>query len=211
MKKNQKESKEILPLNLYFILLLILGLVIIFEAVSVANILGIKQRLSQISQTSKIIPKPVEVRPPEIKKGIMKITLEKNQKIIPKTNLYAQIIFNSFQEPIGGIDAILTFDPKLVSVVNITENKEIFGQIIINKQKEKEGVIKITAYQPTKTLQEEQTLALLTLRLLENKPAVLKIDFKGPDVVTDSNLVSQETQKDILRSVQFLSLTPENK
>jgi hypothetical protein len=49
----------------------------------------------------------------------------------------------------------------------------------------------------------------LTLRLLEKQPATLELEFLGPDVVTDSNLVSQKTQKDILGKVQGLKLNPQ--
>jgi hypothetical protein len=52
----------------------------------------------------------------------------------------------------------------------------------------------------------EETLASLTFQLLKETPTSIKIKFLGPEVVTDSNLVSQTTQKDILREVENLNL-----
>jgi len=206
MEKNTKEKnitdkKEVLQPKVYLILLIILGIVIIFEAVSIVNTLNTKEKLSQtLPETPKLISQP------KVEKGTMKITLEEDQEILPNKNLKARILFNSPQEAIAGVDAILTFDPKLISIVDLSGNKEVFSQIVINNQKQKEGRIKITAYQPTKILLGEQLLASLTFRLLENKPANLEIEFLGPEVATDSNLVSQKTQKDILSKVESLKL-----
>lgn len=198
-----KEQKTTQHSKIYFILLLTLGMVIIFESVLIINTLGLGEKLPSFPVIKKIIP------PVEVKKGTMKIILEENQKVAPNKNLKAKIVFDSPDEQIGGADVILNFDPKAISIVNISGNKEIFGQIIINTQKQKDGRIKITAYSPTKTLVEEQVLGSLTLRLLEKQPATLELEFLGPDVVTDSNLVSQKTQKDILGKVQGLKLNPQ--
>ena len=178
------EKKEKFQLSkVYFIPVLALGLIIIFESISIIDTLKVKEKLSQIpAVTRKIISQPTEV-----KKGTMGITLEENQKIIPNQNLKAKISFNSPVEEVGGVDVILTFDPKLISIIDISGNKKIFQQIIINTQKQKEGQIKITAYQPLSPLLGERVLAFLTLRLLKNQPTVLEIEFLGADVVTDSN------------------------
>jgi len=205
MEKNIQEKKEIFQPKLYLILLITLGIVIIFEAVSIVNLLNTKEKLSPTSSgVSKVVSQP------EVKKGTMRIILEENQKIIPNQNLKAKIVFDSPTEEIGGADAILTFDPELVSITDLSGNKKIFQQIIINTKKQKEGQIKITAYQPLETLLGEQTLAFLTLRLLKNQPTVLEIEFLGADVVTDSNLVSQKNQRDILGKTQSLNLIPKS-
>jgi len=198
-----KKQKTAQHSKIYFILLLALGMVIIFESILIINALKFGEKLPQLPVVKKIIP------PVEVKKGAMEIILEENQKVILGKDIRAKIVFNSPEEAIAGVDAILTFDPKLISIVNISENKEIFSQIIVNTQKQKEGRIKITAYSPIKTLVGEQVLGSLALRLLDKQPATLGIEFLGPDVVTDSNLVSQKTQKDILSKVQSLKLIPE--
>lgn len=201
MKKEEKKLSKI-----YFIILLTLGLVIIFESVTIVNTLKIRESLLQFS------PAILKATPQfEIKKGKMEILLEENQKITPHQNLKAKIIFDPQGEPVGGIDAILSFDPKILSIINISPNKEIFSQIIINNQKQKEGRIKITAYQPTKNLTQEEKLASITFRLLQNQSTRLELEFLGTDVVTDSNLVSQKSQKDILGKVTSLNLLPEVK
>jgi len=189
--------------KIYFILLLTLGVIIIFESVLVINSITFGEKLPQIPAVKKTIP------PVETKKGTMKVILEENQKVALNKDLKAKIVFDSPDEQIGGVDAILNFDQKAISIVNISGNKEIFNQIIINTQKQKEGRINITAYSPIKTLVGEQVLGSLALRLLREQPATLGIEFLGPDVVTDSNLVSQKTQKDVLSKVQSLKLIPE--
>jgi hypothetical protein len=202
MNKMKKQKTTQLS-KTYFILLLTLGMVIIFESGLIINTLGVREKLTRAPVVKKMIPQP------QFKKGTMKVTLEKNQKVTPNKDVKAIIEFDSPDEAVAGVDAVLTLDPKAISVVNISGNKEIFDQIIINTQKQKEGRIKITAYSPTKTLVGEQVLGSLTLRLLEKQPAILGIEFLGPDVVTDSNLVSQKTQKDILGRVQGLKLNPQ--
>jgi len=200
MKKNKQDKKDCLQSKSHLIPLIILGIVVIFEAVFIVNTLNTKEKLSQPSETFKTTSQP------KVEKETMKIVLEEDQKILLNKNLRARIIFNSPQEAIAGVDAILTFDPKLISIIDLSGNREIFSQIIINDQKQKEGKIKITAYQPSQVLKGEKTLAYLTFKLLEKSPASIEIKFLGPGVVTDSNLVSQTTQKDILTRVENLNL-----
>jgi hypothetical protein len=203
-----EKNKKILPFSsLYFILLLGLGLVIIFESIFIVNSLSAIGKKTRLSTTGKP-PTPLSPQT-EIKEGVIKITLKENQKIVPNKDIDAIISFNSPKEAIAGVDVILNFDPKLISFENISENKKIFDQIIVNTQKQKEGRIKITAYQPKSILKGEQVLANLTFKLLEKNQAGIKIEFLGPDVVTDSNLVSQANQKDILGKVESLILIPE--
>jgi len=206
MNKTAGNSRKILTPKVYFLSILVLGLVIIFDIVSLINVLDTQKYLSKSATPNPVIPTPAKKREIIKEEGTIKIILEENQKIVSKKNLNAKIIFNSPHQPIGGMDVILNFDPKIVSVVDISENKKIFRQIITNTQKQKEGEIKITAYQPTGVLMGEETLASLTFQLLKETPTSIKIKFLGPEVVTDSNLVSQTTQKDILREVENLNL-----
>ena len=197
------KDKFNLKSNNYFILLVLLALVIVVESVLIVNSLGSKQKLTQ----STVIPKNIYL--PEVKKGTMGIILNQGQKVITGQSLKGQLIFDSLNEPLAGIDAILTFDPKLITMVDISPNKELFDQALVNQQQKDKGLIKITAYQPRKSVVGKLVLANIGFRLLKNQPAVIGIEFLGPDRVTDSNLVSKATQKDILSSVQSLKLTPE--
>jgi len=206
MKKQTKQSRKILPSTIYFLFVLVLGMVIIFETVSLINILSIKQKIPTSTTSLSPASYQPEIQPEKTKRGLIKIVLEENQKIIPKKNLKAKIIFNSYEEPVGGVDLILTFNPNLISFVDVVGDKDSFEQIIVNIQKQEEGEIKITAYQPKQVLKGEKNLAFLTFKLLENHPTSIKIKFLGPGIVTDSNLVSQITQKDILEEVRDLDL-----
>lgn len=192
--------------KIYFILLLFLGLIIIWESVLIVNNLLIKERSVQLPEAIPTITTVISKSTPEAKRGIIKISLEENQQIVPNATIKAKVELISPDEEIGGADVILIFDPRVISLEKITGNNEIFDQIVVNNQKQKEGRVKITAYQPKIEIKETQTLAFVTFRLLENKPTSLGIEFLGPDAVTDSNLVSQKTQKDILGEVQPLTL-----
>jgi len=208
-KTEKKDSTQVSSNNLYLILLLALGLLIIFESVSiVSNKLGSREK--QIPNQPPLINKeessPQKTVEEEKAKATMSIVLDDNQKAASGRNIRAKVIFNSPREAVAGADAILTFDPKLVSITDIQGNKKIFGQIIINNQKQSEGRVKITAYQPIKTLTGEQELAFLTLHLLENRKATLAVEFLGMEASTDSNLISQESEKDILEEAQSLEL-----
>lgn len=198
MNKMTKQKFNLSP-KIYFILLLGLALVIITESVLIVT--SLKKGVYLPSLTQKLTTGK------EIKKGTMEIVLGENQKVTLNQNLKTSLVFDSLNEPVAGVDAIITFNPEIISVTGIVENKDLFGQIIINKQQQKQGRIKITAYQPKKVIQGKQTLATLTIRLLKNQPAVVGIEFLGPDRVTDSNLVSQTSQKDILSIAQPLKLT----
>jgi len=198
------KDKFNLKSNYYFILLVLLALLVVVESVLIVNSLKSKQKLTQLST---VIPKNIYT--PEVKKGIMGITLNQGQAVVTGQNLKGQLVFNSLSEPLAGIDAILTFDPKLITMVDISPNKELFDQALVNQQQKDKGRIKITAYQPKKNIVGKLVLANISFRLLKNQPAVIGIEFLGPDRVTDSNLVSKATQKDILSSVQSLKLTPE--
>jgi len=207
MENQEGESKRILPEKLHFILLLIFGIVVIFESVYLISVL---KKTRNTSSEVKNPPPLLITAPPLRNKGKMGIVLEDNETVVAGENLKAKIVFDSPDEPVGGIDLIVDFDPRLVSIIDFSNNNDIFRQIIINTQKQKGGEIKITAYQPTKILKGENILSSLTFKLLENKPTVIKIRFLGPEVVTDSNLISQSTQKDILESVEDLIITPKN-
>jgi hypothetical protein len=198
-----KDEFNLKPSN-HFILLVLLALVIVVESISIVSNLTNKQRLAR---SSAVIPKNIFA--PEAKKGTMGITLNQGQTVVSSQNLKGQIVFDSSSEPLAGIDVILTFDPKLITILDISPNKDLFDQALVNLQQKDKGRIKITAYQPKKNIVGKLVLANISFRLLENQPAVIGIEFLGPDRVTDSNLVSKTTQKDILSSVQSLKLTPE--
>ena len=204
MKERLKKPREISLNKMHFLFMLILGLLIIFEAVSLVNILNVKQKLSTSPKFN--LSSLVTQQEKNKEGGIIKVVLEENQKVVPKKTLKAKIAFNSYEEPIGGVDIILIFDPKLISIADISGNRNIFKQIIINTQKQKEGEIKITAYQPTQILKGEAILASLSFQLLEKTPTSIAVKFLRPGEIIDSNLVSQTTQKDILEKIENLNL-----
>lgn len=188
----------------FFFLLVVLAIVIILEAVVVVY----KTKREKVTPLPKVIKNVI----PGIKaKGNLQFTLDADQVIKPNQNIKAQLTFESPNEPVAGVDAVLTFNPQLISVVGITGNKDLFEQIIVNRQEIQTGRIIITAYMPKKTILGKYTLAYFTVKLLKDQPAVLDIEFLGPDRVTDSNIVSQKTQLDILGSVLSLKLTPETR
>lgn len=192
----QKNNKN------FLLILAILGAVIILETIVVIY----KTRSGK--ETSQSLRSITNVVPRTKAKGNLQLALDANQAVQAGQNIKAQLLFESTLEPISGADAIITFDPQLVSIVEAVGNKDLFEQIIINRQEMQTGRIKITAYMPKKTLLGKFTLAYFTIKLLKDQPSVLDIEFLGPDRITDSNLVSEKSQLDILGSVLSLKLAP---
>lgn len=191
------EDKNTMPANkFYFIVVLSLGLIVLVESVSLIGSLK-KPQVSSLST----LPSVKTTITPKKQKGTLVIVLEEGQTPKVNQNLRALVIFNSDKEAIAGADAILTFDPDLVSITNLTGNPEVFEQVVINRQQSARGRIKIMAYMPKKTLLGQQTLAFLTFKLLKSEPAVISFEFLGPEKAGDSNLITQTSQKDILGSV----------
>lgn len=122
-----------------------------------------------------------------------------------------EIVFDPSGMAVAGADAILLFDPLAIKIGTISSNEKIFGQTLTNRQQEKEGKIKITAYLPQGKIITPQTLVAFDYQLLGNKPTALALEFAGPGQTTDSNLiyqVSPEKQIDILGTVTALRLEP---
>jgi hypothetical protein len=120
----------------------------------------------------------------------------------------ARIVLDSPKVAISGADAVLTFDPKLVKITKIVPNADLFNQIFANRTQEASGKIKITAYLPKKPLLGQQTLAVFDFQLLTKKAAILGLQFTAAGQSADSNLVSWESQQDILSRVVPLKIEP---
>lgn len=185
--------------KLTFVLLIALALVVIAESVYIIEQLTPRSFLPQVVQRV--------VQPTKTPEGKMSLSLEEGQTAQVGVDLNAKLIISA-QEPIASADVILEFNPQLVAISRITGNKNMFEQILVNQQDEAEGKIKITAYLPKKTIEEEEILATITFRLLRDQPAEIKIGFAGANETTDSNLVSQASLKDILAQVESLQLKP---
>lgn len=194
------ENKSNQTSNFHLILFLILAIIL----VGVSTII-----LRKFKSTKKTVIPPIteEQNLKKSEKANLEIVLDKGQTIKLNQDLKAQIVFDTVGGIINGADVILKFDPKLVAITEISGNSEVFKQVIVNQQKKEEGKIKITAYLPKADIQGKYTLAFLNLRLLENKPANLEIEFLGPNQLQDSNLISKtDPQKDILESTYPLRL-----
>ncbi len=203
---SKMDNEKTTPQNKnFFLILIILAVVIVLEIIVVIS----KTREEKVSELPKAVKNVIPVA--KGKKGSLEFALDSNQVVKAGQNVKAQLFFESPAEPIAGVDVVLTFDPQLISVVDIVGNKDLFEQLIVNHQEQQTGRLKITAYLPKKTLLGKYSLASFTVRPLKDQPAVLDIEFLGPDRITDSNLVSQKTQLDILGSVLSLKLTPETK
>ena len=96
----------------------------------------------------------------------------------------------------------------MVKISKITPNADLFNQIFANRTQEASGKIKLTAYLPKKPLIGQQTLATFNFELITKKAAVLGLEFTAPGQSADSNLVSWESQQDILSRVVPLKVEP---
>jgi len=193
---------------LVFIIFITLSIVIFTQAVLIFKE-GVP---SKNNYRNQVTPAPKVFYPPISDNNRATLSLKiKNQKIVTNKDIKGEINFTSPLEEIAGIDVILKFDPKLIMIKNFQGNQEIFQNIIINNQKQKEGKIKITAYQKKGNTQNknEELLGYLTFQLLEPQPTSIEIEFNGPGIVTDSNLISEKSKKDLLEKVYSLNVLPE--
>lgn len=189
--------------KIYLLLVITLGLFVLVESVVIVN------HLQKVKMPVRLPSGERLVSTLELKKGTLAI-IPKEEPSQLREDFIAQLIINSLDESIIGVDVILNFDPEILKVVKISPNQDLFEQITVNQKQQTEGRIKITAYLPKEELTGEYLFSFLTLRLLKDQPTDLEIEFIGPDRVTDSNLISQKTQKDILGDVQSLSIKLNN-
>lgn len=182
-KTSQQQSK------LYLILLAILAIAIIGESLFIIN---------RFKNKGSLPIKPFSTAKLGFHEGVLKIVAIDEQN--------AQVVFDSNNESLSGADVIIVFDPKLISITDIQANPKIFQQTIINKNQIDEGRIKIISYLPKEKIISEQVLAEFSFKRLKNQATIIDLEFLGVDRISDSNLVSQTSQKDILGDIIALEL-----
>jgi hypothetical protein len=175
---------------IYFIIVCLLAMVVLLESLVLI-------RHGQPVRTANIQPTP---------------TIAKKQlgsmELVSLSETQVKLVFNSPEIPIGGVDAIILFDPKVLKIVNITPIKNLFNQFVTNDTQATTGLIKITAYYPQKQLTGTQIVAILDIQYLKKIPTSLALEFKGAQLPADSNLTSQIDQQDVLGTVKPLMLNP---
>lgn len=201
--EEQKQTKTDFHF-IYFLLVCLLSLVVIGESIIISKmVLSSKPEVqTQTNGTAAITPVP------KAKQGIMAISLVPGEKVAANKVLKVKITFNSPKTAVSGADAIIIFDPKVVAVGAVTPNKLAFKTVSVNRQQEKEGRIKITAFQPLKSLIGLQDLASLDIRLLKNQTSVVRLEFIKTGETKDSNLIPQTGSNDLLGSTVPLNLVP---
>lgn len=190
--KPAKPSVKIDFSFIYFLVICLLTLVVVSESLVIVNLFPAKP--SQPASTTDQITASQSL-------STMSVVWEKQPGSV-------KIVFDSPKVAVSGADAILTFDPKLVKITKVTPNQDLFNQIFANRTQEAFGKIKITAYLPKKPLIGQQTLATFDFQLLTKKSAILGLEFTAPGQSADSNLVSWESQQDILSRVVPLKVEP---
>lgn len=192
MNTKEKPSVKIDFSFIYFLVICLLTLVVVSESLVIVNLFPAKS--SQPASSTDQITASQSM-------ATMSVVWEKQPSL-------AKIVFDSPTIAISGADAILTFDPKLVKISKITPNADLFNQIFANRTQEAFGKIKLTAYLPKNPLIGQQTLATFNFELITKKPTVLGLEFTAPGLSADSNLVSWESQQDILSRVVPLKVEP---
>lgn len=182
----------------YFLMVCLLALIVMAETlVIIGN--QVKPTTVGNNQTGQLTATPTSLPPLSADSlGTLSLVLVNQTQV--------KLVFNSPKIPIGGVDAILLFNPKVLKITKITSDKTIFSQLVINDKQASVGRIKITAYYPQRQLTGTQTVAVLDLQFLQKIPTSLSLEFKGLQQTIDSNLVSQIDQRDILGKVTPLIL-----
>lgn len=186
---------------IYFLIVCLLSLVVMAETLVIVGKSVNPSAENKQEAKEEVIPSTPTVMPiPKSSLGTMSLELLNANQV--------KLVFNSPKIPVGGVDAILLFDPKVLKIDKITQAKEVFSQFVINTQQSAEGRIKITAYYPQKQLTGTQTVAVIDLKFLQNTSTRLSLEFDGSQRPADSNLVSQIDQQDILGQVLPLTVNP---
>ncbi|PIY65424.1 hypothetical protein COY91_02340 [Candidatus Shapirobacteria bacterium CG_4_10_14_0_8_um_filter_39_15] len=177
----------------YFLTVCLLALIVMAETLVI-----ISQQINlpivgnnQVGQGT-VTPTPLPIRSADSLGTLSFVLVNQNQ---------VKLVFNSPKIPVGGVDAVLLFDPKAVKISKITPDKNVFTQFAVNDKQALAGRIKITAYYPQRQLTGTQTVAVLDLQFLQKISTSLRLEFKGEQQTIDSNLVSQIDQRDILGKV----------
>lgn len=184
---------------LYFLLICLLSFVVLTESVI---ILKSSSKKSVTPGTSN--PVVVTVAPEVTSASSMSVVL-KDKIVTVGKSAKAAIVFDA-EEMIDGVDAILSFDPESVKIGAVTANKDIFNQVLVNRQQETQGRIKITAYMPKGDVLGTQTLVSFDVKLTQNEPSLLTLEFNKVGDLKDTNLISKTTKNDLLGSVFSLNL-----
>lgn len=192
MNNKEKSSVQVDFSFIYFLVICLLTLVVVSESLVIVNLFP-----GKTSQIGAALPTVGQTQ----RLGMMSVVWENQPG-------QAKIIFNSPKVAVSGVDAILTFNPKLIKINKITPNAVLFGQISANRTQEASGKIKFTGYLPKKPLIGQQTLATFNFQLITKEAAVLGLEFTASGLSTDSNLISGESQQDILGRVVPLKVEP---
>lgn len=185
------------------ILLFFLGILVILELVWVAsrvNRISLNWYLSQLSQ----LKKERETKKVGLSLSPQRETFEVGETFFLRVNL------NSLGYRISGADVILSYDPRLLEVVDaddktsgiqvVTFNKSL-ASYPVNKVDPKEGTIKFAvAFDPELSVSGEGTLATIVFKVLKPGVAAINFDFT-PSVTTDSNVGLYGKAEDILSEV----------
>lgn len=185
-----QEKKLVLSKN-QIVLIVLLVLLISFQAYLFINIFKNKK----LAKNNNLIKPTTTIM---VQKPAGKIYFEANGQQV-------KLIFDSGNQSISGLDAILIFDPKIINLETITENKQLFNQIVINKQRQTLGQIRITAYLPKTMLVGRQILADFSYQNLKNQSTQITCQFNKIGDTADSNLLDQsQPPKDLLGEVRPL-------
>lgn len=192
---------------IYFLLVCLLGLVIIGESLMIIKLLSQKTINTPPAEVvSTVTPTSA---PTNQTTGTMVMKLVGSSEVVVGKDLKALLVIDSYQTAVAGVDAIISFDPKLISVKTVTQNGDLFPTFMVNKQQEKQGRIKITAINSASPFKGMVELASIDFVLLKNSSAEVGIEFRGVGNTADSNLISAANQTDILSKVTPLVVEPE--
>lgn len=165
-----------------------------------------KQQLNNLSGEQEIIQK-VELK--EDNPNSMSLVSAGKPKI--GSDFAVNVNFTTDNSKIFGADAVLLFDPEYLEAdKDSIEKGDFFNEYPRMTVDEKNGIIKVTAYNSSESTPLNTPLNFFKVNFTAVKTGATQVNFDYlPGATNTTTLVERETSKNILGSVNNLKLTIE--
>lgn len=178
------------------IIFIVLGLIILIEIIYAVKVLTSPSEITEPQTSTEVISSPGKISLSAPKSAFLV------NEVIP---LYVDI--DSGSRMLDGADVIIKFDPKVLEATSGALQKgEIFDEYPLLSADMKNGLISVSGVNSKSGgFKGAGQFLIVNFKAKAKGETSLTVDF-AKDVTSDSNLVEAATSKDILESVDNLSL-----
>lgn len=200
METKNKPSESIQTAERYLkhhhpiVIVLLTGL---FSFLSGFFIFGVYATITESNNASSVVLPPVS-RP--IRSSMW--TSPASVSLATGQTAIISVVLDAHNIVINGVDAVITYDPKMIEVVAIEGNEQAPELPLLRKQIEKNRII-LTAAKTnyTTTPTEELTIASFTIKAVATSGTTLLSFEHKPGTTTGSTIIQAENNENILDEV----------